>query len=304
MVPGPVLAVLLLFPITAESENARAEDEKLIKTYPVDPTVLWIKQTVCIVHSWPTRDAHDISRSETHAVQWDCASHATLWRTSCQQGRRIHALANTNVVFGPQSPLEKFIEACQGKYAPRATKLPVHVQTQKRHPRNALRCSPAHATCSLRTDVPPRARSSSRRRRSSPTSTRPPRPAGRRPSRPISTRTCTSRASCRLPPPARASSRCPRRRARARASRACASSSSTAAARARSTAARATTYSGCALRMAGARARADRGGAGRGEIRQEALHGRFGQRPVLDDRAQLCQGLAKGRKICTEYVWL
>jgi ubiquitin carboxyl-terminal hydrolase L3 len=155
MVPGPVLAVLLLFPITAESENARAEDEKLIKTYPVDPTVLWIKQTVCIAHSWSARDAHDISRSGTHAVQWDCASHATLWRTSCQQGRRIHALANTNVVFGPQSPLEKFIEACQGKYVSRATRLPVDVQVQKRHPRNAPRCSPAPATRSLRTDVPP-----------------------------------------------------------------------------------------------------------------------------------------------------
>lgn len=49
MVPQPVKAVILLFPIT-DSVDARAkqEDER-IETEgqrPVDPTIFWIKQTV------------------------------------------------------------------------------------------------------------------------------------------------------------------------------------------------------------------------------------------------------------------
>lgn len=50
MVPQPVKAVILLFPITSSIEQkARQEDEKIAQEgqHPVDPTVFWVKQTVC-----------------------------------------------------------------------------------------------------------------------------------------------------------------------------------------------------------------------------------------------------------------
>jgi hypothetical protein len=46
MVPKPVLAVVLLFPVTKDTERVRAEDEAADKPYPVDSTIMWIKQTV------------------------------------------------------------------------------------------------------------------------------------------------------------------------------------------------------------------------------------------------------------------
>ena len=56
MVPQPVKAVVLLFPISEEYEKVRkAEDEKIAKEgqHPVDPTILWIKQTVCsLLRQW------------------------------------------------------------------------------------------------------------------------------------------------------------------------------------------------------------------------------------------------------------
>lgn len=51
MVPKPVKAVVLLFPIGGQLEEARKqEDEKIKKEgqVEIDPTVLWIKQTVCV----------------------------------------------------------------------------------------------------------------------------------------------------------------------------------------------------------------------------------------------------------------
>jgi ubiquitin carboxyl-terminal hydrolase L3 len=46
MLPQPVLAIVLLFPVTDETERVRAEDEAQKDPFPVDPTVMWIKQTV------------------------------------------------------------------------------------------------------------------------------------------------------------------------------------------------------------------------------------------------------------------
>lgn len=49
MVPQPVKAVVLLFPISKEYEEKRkAEDAKIAKEgqNPIDPTIIWIKQTV------------------------------------------------------------------------------------------------------------------------------------------------------------------------------------------------------------------------------------------------------------------
>lgn len=47
--PSPVKALLLLFPISPSDESKKKEeDEKLEagKTTAVDPTIIWIKQTV------------------------------------------------------------------------------------------------------------------------------------------------------------------------------------------------------------------------------------------------------------------
>ena len=49
MVPQPVKAVLLLFPISDQLEAKRREEDEKIRTQgppKVDPTVMWIKQTV------------------------------------------------------------------------------------------------------------------------------------------------------------------------------------------------------------------------------------------------------------------
>ena len=48
MIPRPVKAVLLLFPITAKNEKEKKEEDAVIeigKVHAVDPTVIWIKQT-------------------------------------------------------------------------------------------------------------------------------------------------------------------------------------------------------------------------------------------------------------------
>ena len=49
MVPQPVKAVVLLFPISKEYEEKRkAEDARIAKEgqHPIDNTIVWIKQTV------------------------------------------------------------------------------------------------------------------------------------------------------------------------------------------------------------------------------------------------------------------
>jgi len=50
MVPKPVKAVVLLFPIEAEGDKKRKlEDEGIAKEGQpkIDPTIFWVKQTVC-----------------------------------------------------------------------------------------------------------------------------------------------------------------------------------------------------------------------------------------------------------------
>ena len=52
MVPQPVKAVILLFPITPDYETKRLTEDRQIKEegqHPVDPTIIWIKQTVRIL---------------------------------------------------------------------------------------------------------------------------------------------------------------------------------------------------------------------------------------------------------------
>ncbi|KAF8970947.1 cysteine proteinase [Flammula alnicola] len=79
MVPKPVKAVVLLFPIDAESEARRKEeDERITKDGQpkLDNTIFWVKQTI---------------------------------GNACGTIGLIHALANSDVTLTPTSPLQKFI---------------------------------------------------------------------------------------------------------------------------------------------------------------------------------------------------
>ncbi|KAF9078060.1 peptidase C12, ubiquitin carboxyl-terminal hydrolase [Rhodocollybia butyracea] len=86
MVPSPVKAVLLLFPITQAIETKRKEEDEKIKAQansssPLSP-VIWIKQTIS---------------------------------NACGTIGLLHSLANTGVKFTPGSPLAEFVEACKDK---------------------------------------------------------------------------------------------------------------------------------------------------------------------------------------------
>lgn len=83
LVPQPVKAVVLLFPVSAETEAKREEeDEKIEKggQHAIEPEVLWIKQTIS---------------------------------NACGTIGLLHALANANVPFMPDSPLAKFVGECR-----------------------------------------------------------------------------------------------------------------------------------------------------------------------------------------------
>lgn len=57
MVPQPVKALVLLFPISPKYEQNRIEEDQRIAKegqHPVDPTLLWIRQTVP-TESYPAR---------------------------------------------------------------------------------------------------------------------------------------------------------------------------------------------------------------------------------------------------------
>ncbi|KAF5388696.1 hypothetical protein D9757_004844 [Collybiopsis confluens] len=81
MVPQPVRAVLLLFPITPIIENKRREEDEKIKSDAVDESV-----------PKPT----EISNA-------------------CGTIGLLHALTNTGIEFNSDSPLAQFIEACKDK---------------------------------------------------------------------------------------------------------------------------------------------------------------------------------------------
>ncbi|KAH8996183.1 peptidase C12 ubiquitin carboxyl-terminal hydrolase 1 [Lactarius hatsudake] len=85
IVPKPVKAVILLFPIRGKLEELREAEEAQIKEngqVPVDPTVFWIKQTI---------------------------------PNACGTIGLLHALTNAQVVYEPGSPIAQFIDACQYK---------------------------------------------------------------------------------------------------------------------------------------------------------------------------------------------
>ncbi|KAI0953998.1 hypothetical protein AcW1_006703 [Taiwanofungus camphoratus] len=85
MVPQPVKAVVLLFPISESIEARKRQEDERIRTggqHPVDPTVFWIKQTI---------------------------------GNACGTIGLLHALANSDVTLAPESPLAQFIDECKDK---------------------------------------------------------------------------------------------------------------------------------------------------------------------------------------------
>ncbi|KAH8817726.1 hypothetical protein DL96DRAFT_1623171 [Flagelloscypha sp. PMI_526] len=87
MVPQPIKALVLVFPYTeiAKSDTRKSEEERLKKeretgSSEVDPTVIFIKQTI---------------------------------GNACGTMALLHALMNSDVVLTPGSALEKFIEQCK-----------------------------------------------------------------------------------------------------------------------------------------------------------------------------------------------
>ncbi|KAJ3765692.1 peptidase C12, ubiquitin carboxyl-terminal hydrolase [Lentinula raphanica] len=84
MVPKPVKAVLLLFPISKTLEAKRREDDEKIRSTSQSSlkNIFWIKQTIS---------------------------------NACGTIGLLHALANTNVIYTAESPLGRFIDACRDK---------------------------------------------------------------------------------------------------------------------------------------------------------------------------------------------
>jgi len=86
MVPQPVKAVILLFPLKGDFKEKRdaryAQKLQEVGQGHVDPTVIWIKQTI---------------------------------GNACGTMAMLHALANSPVEFEPESPIAQFIDLCKAK---------------------------------------------------------------------------------------------------------------------------------------------------------------------------------------------
>lgn len=85
MVSQPVKAVILLFPITDVYEQKRREEDDKIAAEgqsELDPTIFWMKQTIS---------------------------------NACGTMALLHGLINSDVTFGPESPIQQFIDICKDK---------------------------------------------------------------------------------------------------------------------------------------------------------------------------------------------
>jgi len=84
MIPQPVRAVILLFPLTEDFKQKRdalyAQEIEAVGEGHVDPTIIWIKQTI---------------------------------GNACGTMAMLHALANSPVELQPESPIAQFIDQCK-----------------------------------------------------------------------------------------------------------------------------------------------------------------------------------------------
>ncbi|EPQ56352.1 ubiquitin carboxyl-terminal hydrolase-like protein isozyme L3 [Gloeophyllum trabeum ATCC 11539] len=92
MVSKPVKAIIMLFPISDEYEAKRKDEDEALKKQEskLDPTLFFIKQTI---------------------------------GNACGTIALIHALANSDIVLAPGSPLANFIDQCQDKTPEERAKL-------------------------------------------------------------------------------------------------------------------------------------------------------------------------------------
>ncbi|KAJ8523143.1 hypothetical protein ONZ45_g376 [Pleurotus djamor] len=84
LIPQPVKALVLIFPDIGEVKARHNTEDELTRkegTLPIDPTVVYVKQTI---------------------------------KNACGTMAIVHALANSNVTFSPHSPMSEFITQCQG----------------------------------------------------------------------------------------------------------------------------------------------------------------------------------------------
>jgi hypothetical protein len=131
MVPSPVKAVLLLFPITQAIEAKRKEEDETIKaqassSFPLSP-VIWIKQTVGSIAPIVftiLRDSLDFQRLWDHWTLTLAGKRKFLLNfflfhrypefvMLADDGEMLMA-QQTGVKFTPGSPLAEFVEACKG----------------------------------------------------------------------------------------------------------------------------------------------------------------------------------------------
>jgi len=137
MVPQPVKAVILLFPVTRMSEEKRREEDTRIANegqHPVDPTVFWVKQTI---------------------------------QNACGTIALLHALVNSDVTFVPHSALSRFVDECRDKTPEERAKLlettPLFANIHAEAASAGQTAAPSieqdtdlHFTCFVRAPNPPR----------------------------------------------------------------------------------------------------------------------------------------------------
>lgn len=136
LVPQPVKAVVLLFPVSPTYEARRKQEDARIQAegqHTIDPTIFWMKQTI---------------------------------NNACGTIGIIHALANSDVTLVPESPLAKFIELAQDKTPEERAKLletsPLFAQIHSEAASGGQSAVPTslvtdlHFTCFVKAPNPPR----------------------------------------------------------------------------------------------------------------------------------------------------
>ncbi|KAH7925755.1 cysteine proteinase [Leucogyrophana mollusca] len=86
LVPRPVKAVVLLYPgnIDVIADKSKQEEEQIATggQYPIDPSVIWVKQTIS---------------------------------NACGTMAVLHALCNSGAALVPESPMKRYIKECKDK---------------------------------------------------------------------------------------------------------------------------------------------------------------------------------------------
>jgi hypothetical protein len=125
LVPTPVKALILLFPIRGKLEELTEAEEAVIKEkgqVPIDPTIFWIKQTVRPnPHPLSSQVYSSINaRADRKRMRHDrpvaCPNKRKVLDTPTASSEIIlMARLQAQVVYMPESPITRFIDACLGR---------------------------------------------------------------------------------------------------------------------------------------------------------------------------------------------